>query len=151
MKTLIGGLFIPGHPRPKGSLDVVNARRKVLADSDESTTWRALMAYKLRAEYAGAPPALGPVFVVADFLMPVSPEAVTTRQVGDLDKLIRNLFDALADDPNPRKRKLVSGVIKDDSQVVSVKATMRSCRDGIPGALARPSGVYVAAYELEDW
>ena len=142
MRTLIEAIRVPGHPRPKGSLDVVNASRKVLADNDLSVRWRGLMAYKLGAAYGGQEPARGPIGVWVVFHMPCTAEALLTRTVGDVDKLVRNLLDALADDP--KKPKLSARVFADDSQVVLINATKVVADNSGPGA-------FVSVYEMELW
>ena len=90
-------VWIPGKPKTKGSLEVVNARRgrSVVRESVVgSKRWRALMAYALGNAY-DAPPLIGRVGVDAVFHLPV--QDVTTAGAGDLDKLARNLLDAMQD------------------------------------------------------
>lgn len=115
--------FVAGQPRTKGSL----AKRPngTLYDSVvDSGRWRALMAgavrdaYELRWVRANGPtsdgpaPHAGPVRVDAVFFLPVDP---LTSGAGDLDKLLRNLLDALGTrSKNPRYN---GGVIIDDNQV----------------------------------
>jgi Holliday junction resolvase RusA-like endonuclease len=142
MRPLIDRVFIPGHARTKGSLDVVNAGRKVLADSEASVRWRAMMAYRLSAAYAGRPMALGPIKVTADVTLPVSAEALLTRQSGDVDKLARNLLDALAHDP--KKPKLSAGVYRDDSQVVELSIMKQIVTQDWP------PGIYVSVWEIRE-
>ncbi len=116
--------FVAGLARTKGSL----ARRPngTLYDSVvDSGKWRALMAGALRDAYElawvrangpttdGPPPHPGPVAVSAIFFLPVDPLAYGA---GDLDKLTRNLLDALGThSKNPRYN---GGVIVDDNQVI---------------------------------
>lgn len=134
--------FVAGHPKTKGSL----AKRPngTLYDSVvDSGKWRALMAGALRDAYArtwaqrtcgaeyhasgetigcthphylkcGTPqPYPAGVEVSALFWLPVDPLA---SGAGDLDKLLRNVLDALGTrSKNPRYN---GGVIIDDNQVV---------------------------------
>lgn len=141
--TLLLRTFIAGVPKTKGSLRVRNARTGVLAEGVKgSGDWRALVAGGVRDAYrawwaemtctagkpldarfgtcshpphmrCGAPqPTPGPVAVRALFDLPVDPLQV---RAGDLDKLLRNLLDALASDArNPRYN---GGVIVNDNQV----------------------------------
>lgn len=117
--------FVAGLPRTKGSL----ARRPngSLYDSVvDSGKWRALMAGAVRDDYRQRHgellpgttvrltpgPCPGPVLVSALFTLPVDPLAYGA---GDLDKLLRNLLDALGTkSKNPRYN---GGVILDDNQV----------------------------------
>lgn len=100
---LVLSCWIPGRPKTKGSLTVINAKRNVVSDTPASKRWRALMAYQAAALIKA--PLEGPVVVVAVFHLPVND--VATGRVGDLDKLARNLLDALTD----------AGVYGDDVQV----------------------------------
>jgi hypothetical protein len=112
--------FVAGLPRTKGSL----AKRPngTLYDSVvDSGKWRALMAGAVRDDMARRFPGLGgapdpwrhAVRVDAVFWLPVDPLAYGA---GDLDKLTRNLLDALGTrSKNPRYN---GGVIIDDNQVV---------------------------------
>jgi hypothetical protein len=115
--------FVAGLPRTKGSL----AKRPngTLYDSViDSGKWRALMAGAVRDDYQrhwlgrrdlGPGPHAGVVRVVAVFRLPVDPLA---HGAGDLDKLTRNLLDALGTrSKNPRYN---GGVIVDDNQVVTL-------------------------------
>lgn len=120
--------FVAGLPRTKGSL----AKRPngTLYDSVvDSGKWRALMAGAVRDSYDvhmvralgpstdGHPPHPGPVEVSATFHLPIDPCAFGA---GDLDKLVRNLLDALGThSKNPRYN---GGVIVDDNQVVIISA-----------------------------
>jgi hypothetical protein len=122
---LLVDTFVAGRPKTKGSMRVRNRATGAMQESVEgSSTWRALMAGAIREDYqrrwsgwpanlAGARlPTPGPVAVTATFHLPVDPLQV---RAGDLDKLLRNLLDALAADArNPRYN---GGVIFNDNQV----------------------------------
>lgn len=95
--------WIPGRPKTKGSLTVVNGRRGIASDTPGSKRWRQLMAYAAAGLVKA--PLEGPVIVAAVFHLPV--KDVAAGRCGDLDKLTRNLLDALTD----------AGVYGDDVQV----------------------------------
>lgn len=123
--------FVAGLPRTKGSL----AKRPngTLYDSVvDSGKWRALMAGAVRDAHEvtwvrrfgptsdGPPPYPGAVEVAATFLLPCDPIAYAA---GDLDKLARNLLDALGThSKNPRYN---GGVIVDDNQVTDLRVAKR--------------------------
>lgn len=137
-------VFISGASKTKGSMTV--RPNKSLANSDASSHWRAIMAGALRDDYfarmtpptarpAGGKPGpwVGAVRVRADFWLPGDPLAYGA---GDLDKLLRNLLDAMGTtSKNPRYN---GGVIADDNQVtqiISDKGCWRdeACRFAGPG------------------
>lgn len=116
--------WIPGRPKTKGSLDFQPGKKCRCCDRCEayekggravenvagSGRWRQLMAYAMRIEMSTSwandqPPLEGPVIVAAVFHLPV--KDVAAGRCGDLDKLARNLLDALQD----------AGVYGDDVQV----------------------------------
>lgn len=99
--------WVPGRPKTKGSLTVVNGHRGIASDTPASKRWRQLMAYAAAGQIKA--PLEGPVCVVAVFHLPVHPTSghAWAGRVGDLDKLARNLLDALTD----------AGVYGDDVQV----------------------------------
>lgn len=121
---------VPGIPTPAGShrAFVVNGRAVVTHDSKKTKPWRQDVVSAAVEALNGQPPLLGPVEVAVEFVMPrpkshwrtgrnahLLREAAPTWPAGkpDLDKLLRNLFDALT----------AAGVFRDDAQVVSVDAT----------------------------
>ena len=95
--------WVPGRPKTKGSLTVVNGRRGIATDTPASKRWRQLMAYSVSSLIEKTLD--GPVMVVAVFHLPTGD--VASGRSGDLDKLARNLLDALTD----------AGVYGDDVQV----------------------------------
>lgn len=128
-------LWIPGHPRTKGSLDERHQ------DTPQSKRWRALMAYQLAAERQRIGMPLVPkgvaVAVSAKFFLPTGD--ATTPNCGDLDKLLRNLLDAGTD----------AGVWADDVQVVRILSDKWPAANG-------PQGLALAvwfpdAVELASW
>jgi len=141
---IITELFIPGRPVTKGSLTRQGDR---LVDTPQSKAWRRLMAGAIRddlqrrhwpASDVRCEPYPGPVHVDATWWLPVDPLA---HGAGDLDKLLRNLLDALsAPGPRTTDRSLCAGAIVDDNQVVSL-ATWKHCRDWSPGVSVKVESV----------
>lgn len=131
--------FVAGRPRTKGSL----AKRPngTLYDSVvDSRKWRALMAGALRDAYEvscvrtygpstdGFGPYAGPVEVSASFFLTCAPLA---RGAGDLDKLLRNLLDAMG--THSRNPRYNGGVIFDDNQVAAFGAVVKVGPSEHPG------------------
>jgi Holliday junction resolvase RusA-like endonuclease len=126
-----------GHPRTKGSLRMwcqKNARHTVRVEEEtvNSSKWRAQMAKAAQVDMMERHGRLvnyaGPVIVTAGFYFertarvangerttePIASHATvrpTDIHLGDLDKLTRNLLDALVD----------AHVLQDDSWVVELK------------------------------
>lgn len=141
--TALLDIFVPGTPRPKGSMRHVGHGRLVeqLAGSPD---WRRAVvdaAFKAVRCFCGGEECaeLLPGYPVTDaveveirllFTKPKSapktrPILPTSRATGDSDKHARNIFDALQD----------AGVVKDDSQVVDHHVSKRYCGPGeTPGA-----------------
>lgn len=129
MGSVLCSTWVPGVPRTKGSLDQFHQ------DSPASKAWRSVVASEVRrymgavprgraAEYwteEGAPltllptlasvmPFAGPVAVRCVFVVPPGSDAPSGRLgVGDVDKLARNVLDAISIDAR---------LIADDVQVV---------------------------------
>lgn len=121
--------FVPGHPRTKGSLTPKAPRchccdackgyvgKPQLSDSAASKRWRQLVAYQAQnaMHYQAVAqgyeyPVSGPVSMRLIYWMPPltlgsDPYA---QGIGDIDKLERNIFDALQD----------AGFYRNDAQVV---------------------------------
>lgn len=121
--------WVPGPPKTKGSLDVVNSGRgggrPVLQDSPASKRWRKLVAYL--AEQAKRDATQGfplDCAVAVDLAFVLSGDPTAPRS-GDLDKLYRNVLDALTD----------AGVYEDDVQVVRLSGS--KVGDGDPGVRVR--------------
>jgi Holliday junction resolvase RusA-like endonuclease len=129
-----------GVPKPKGSLrHVGNGRLKEQLEG--SAPWREAVKYAgLEAvrgrEGTGTPFATlsGPIEVDVVFTFPRPQSAPkrrriwpVTRRSGDLDKLQRNVLDAIVD----------AGLIEDDSQVVRLVGE-KTYPDEHPAALPRP-------------
>ena len=104
-------VWVPGKPKTKGSLDVVNARRGKAVVRENvvgSKRWRELVRYSIAGLVAE--PVEGPVVVDLLFVLPTD-DAAKARS-GDIDKLARNILDALQD----------AGVYRDDAQVIRLVA-----------------------------
>ena len=139
-------LFIPGMPKPKGSMRHVGNGRMVeqLAGSQPWRVTVAAAVYRHIRCTCGAPDcqalcdgypldgALAVVFV-ATFPKPKSAPKTrrvdpVTRSTGDIDKLARNILDALVD----------AHAIRDDAQVVELWALKRyGAVDTTPGVRIR--------------
>lgn len=134
--------FIPGWPRTKGSVEHKGQGR--VSDTELSIRWRQMMAYKFRQAYAGQDPATGAIRVELFAMLPVTTwEDLIKRGArgnGDIDKLLRNVFDALAQDL--RKPHLAAAVYVDDAQVIDECTSKRKAAVGA-------SGVHVRVWEVE--
>jgi len=114
-------LFAPGRPRTKGSLRH-QGRGHMVEQVAGSGLWRRLIAEKLAFTLGQEQGQDGPVRKYLPYVGPVSARAVfwfagrveggdpypVGRRYGDLDKLARNIGDAMTD----------AGVIADDSLIV---------------------------------
>lgn len=148
---IIVDVFVPGAAKTKGSLITRNRRTGALRESViGSSTWRALMAQAVRDDIArklcsripqpcahddpntcaAARPCAQPVSVtVAAYLRP--PAGWTTRflagawpiwdRAGDLDKLVRNVLDALGS--KSKNPKMNGNAIVDDNLVCKIIAS----------------------------
>lgn len=138
---ILADFRVNGRPRTKGSLKAYcmkNAAHTMRIEEEvaESKSWRAKVARACREHQLAGNGALrrfeGPVEVRLVFWFPreqavgggpipthdtLWPTAIT---VGDSDKLARNVLDALSMPAKRAHAPLTSGLIKDDSQVVSL-------------------------------
>lgn len=115
--------WVPGLPKTKGSLDHLGGGR-VRENVVGSSAWRVMMVERFIAATAWHTtrpiiPAGVRVSVWVAFWLPVEPASVGS---GDIDKLLRNVFDALSAHtkrcaPSCRKH---AGIYADDVQVVDV-------------------------------
>jgi Holliday junction resolvase RusA-like endonuclease len=128
--------WVDGTPRPKGSLKPTGRqgqRVRLVEQSTDSSAWRDTIAWTARRELnlpAPGYPTQLPVELECTFAFERSAsctdEEPTSGGIGDLDKLIRNVGDALTD----------AKVIADDRQIVAMKASKVWTADGQkPGAL----------------
>ena len=140
---LVLDFTVAGRPKPKGSLRHIGNGR--LVEQVNGTPWRRAVRDAASDALRDAEPLAGPLRVEAAFTFPKPTAAPkrritwpTTRASGDIDKQLRNLFDALVD----------SGVMHDDSQIIEVTAAKRYPFEG-PDALTFP-GVVVRIYAISD-
>jgi len=114
--------FIIGHPKPKGSMRafVPKGSRKVVVREQVSGSkpWRDIVALHLIEWTArGAFPIESPVEVRLHFRVPKPKTSKrkfpTSQRDGDIDKLTRNMLDAMVD----------AGILRDDCYVVRLLVT----------------------------
>ena len=109
---------VEGHPAPQGSKRHVGNGRLIEA-SKRLKPWRDEVI-RVTQQMADTVDQLeGPLYVRLEFRVP-RPKTVTrdypvTRSSGDLDKLIRGVFDGVQ----------IGGLIADDSNIVDVRASKR--------------------------
>jgi Holliday junction resolvase RusA-like endonuclease len=116
--------WVSGLPKPKGSLRAVGRmgqKARLVEQVDPKGVWKTAIKIEA-AQHVDSEPYPGPLTAKLTFYFPrpLKPrhEEPTTRTSGDLDKLQRNVFDAL-------QTKSGAGLIKDDSQIVRVIAEKR--------------------------
>ncbi len=150
--------WVPGRPATKGSLDAIPRsgggfymRESVQGSKD----WRRLVAQAVREDRAGhglTEPTRSAVGVRILFVLPVpiGIEATTSTEfisglwpsmarAGDVDKLTRNVLDALQD----------AGAYEDDTQVCKALVG-KVYADGVtPGSAYQ--GAFVQCWELLPW
>lgn len=133
MITLVD-TFVPGRPKTKGSLSATGPKCKCTPDCKGylkttmhesvvgSKRWLALVAKQCAQAYRpiGAPPHAGPVMVSLLFSLPVV--NVVAGRPGDVDKLARNVLDALTR----------AQVYVDDVQVVTLLAQKTATAEDMP-------------------
>lgn len=148
--------FAAGHPKTKGSLDVVNAKTGVLRESvDPEGKWRTAVACAAVEAATGKRPRVTSYRHITDEMRPALPVADKDRAVavsllfwipgtramgamtadgpvrhgtGDLDKLSRLVLDALQD----------AGVLTDDAcvaRLVAAKEWALAELGDVPGCL----------------
>lgn len=121
-------IFVEGTPTSQGSKKafVINQRAVLVDASVDNKGWRktvtqAIKNHKEFKLYKGA------VNVSVAYWMPRA-KSNTKKQMTqkpDVDKLVRSTLDSITD----------SGLIEDDSRVVSLSAMKRWADDGMPGVL----------------
>lgn len=160
---LLTRVWVPGNPRTKGSLEVVNAgargRKPVVQDTEASRRWLMLVVDAVRGDlfrrHGGQyQPARGPIYLHCPFWLAVPARvgdedialAGIWHQAGDSDKLMRNVMDALSspkDPTDPDEVRKRAGLYVDDVQVQSIVAPKYGCGPDQPAP-----GVALEAYEL---
>lgn len=159
MRTLVD-TFVSGNPKTKGSLTFKSGKyaeenvrgskewRRLMADACRRDLvarmgegWAASASMRpisVRATFRIAPPNRLPGWAAA--LMAVGrPFAAIWGRAGDIDKLSRNLLDALG---STDKRD--ANVYADDNQVIQLVVHKIACLGG------EPPGVRVTVNELDD-
>lgn len=131
-------VFVPGNPAPQGSKSPkgrTKAGKIILVESSKAVKpWRETIV--LMARQRGGILPVGPIVANLDFVMPrpkrtakTKPTPPALKRNGDLDKLVRAVFDA------------ITGVwIEDDAHIVGLRATKRIAEPGEePGVAIRVS------------
>lgn len=142
--VVVGEFFVPGRARTKGSLKPIlsrGARGKItvnlIEQTEHSKPWKLRMIAAIRKAYPSGVTYAAPVEVRAEFIFEREHETrsgvagTRLRESssgawpvsiiwGDLDKLERNLLDALTQ----------SGLIADDRLVVAMQTRKRFAEDG---------------------
>jgi Holliday junction resolvase RusA-like endonuclease len=139
--VIIVDVFVPGAAKTKGSMEVRNRATGAMKESVvDSSRWRALMAqamrddieqrrhvmrspddpYRIELPYPGAVSVtveayLAPPSAVQRWLWPI------WNRAGDLDKLVRNVLDAIGS--TSKNAKMNGGAIVDDNLVCRIVAT----------------------------
>lgn len=129
--------MVPGNPRTKGSVGIQRGRRVVQA-VEGSEHWAQMVqrAAELARARLAMPTLTGPVSVHVLYWLDVADIAVKGPGSGDLDKLDRNILDALTK----------ARVYGDDVQVVRIVAEKRRADRSLglaPGAAIQVFEGYV--------
>jgi Holliday junction resolvase RusA-like endonuclease len=122
-------VFVPGHPKTKGSLEKQGGR--MVESVVGSKKWRQMMAYTATVGRGNRVESeSGPVAVRLVFWLPVAD--VAAGRPGDIDKLARNALDALTD----------AKAYADDAQVIRLIA------EKYPVHAGRPQGVLIQVWRV---
>jgi Holliday junction resolvase RusA-like endonuclease len=139
MSRVLAWAWVPGQPRTKGSLDL--RRGGGMTDSAASRRWRSQIVQTVRVARSGSPSApnvsMAAISVEALCFVPESAaEAIDSGSGaglateaairesptnGDLDKLARNLLDALAVDLVHNDQRKGADVYRNDCQVTDIR------------------------------
>lgn len=167
---IIVDVFVPGAAKTKGSMEIINRATGAMRESVVgSSRWRALMAQAVRDDIArrhctggsrgmacehrapfncgAVKPYPGAVAVtVVAYLTPPSTVQCWLwpiwNQAGDLDKIVRNVLDALGS--KSKNAKMNGGAIVDDNLVCKIDA-MKYVADT---ELHMPAGVLIRVETL---
>lgn len=136
-------VWVPGVPKPKGSMAHLGGGQ--MAQSVRgSTAWAGIIRRAVKAKIergeAGFAARSVPVRVQCSFW--VTGDDIVRERAGDVDKLARNVLDALTRD----ERRDYPGVYVDDVQVIDVRGS-RFLVDGLLFDGAAP-GAHIQAYAL---
>lgn len=155
MSEILAEVWVPGRPRPKGSLRCLGGKAHHMEeDNPASKPWRISMAGALRADrdrrwgVQAVAPWYGPVDVsVFAFFEPDGVGAsslgapLRTHDGGDIDKLSRNVLDALQDGVGVGEKAAVLG---DDSLVIGLLA------EKIFTNIAGEQGIWIRVTTVDD-
>jgi hypothetical protein len=148
---IIVDVFVPGAAKTKGSMEVRNRATGAMKESVAgSSRWRALMAQAVRDDIARRQPPVaelrspwpGAVSVTVEAYLAFGirvrrlPETWALpiwSQAGDLDKLVRNVLDALGS--TSRNAKMNGGAIVDDNLVCRIVASKHVADDRHPAGV----------------
>lgn len=136
MSRVLAWAWVPGQPRTKGSLDL--RKGGGMTDSAASRRWRSQIVQTVRVARSGGPEApnvsTAAISVEALCFVPQSAaEEIRGDHVaadaairesptnGDLDKLARNLLDALAVDLVHNDQRKGADVYRNDCQVTDIR------------------------------
>lgn len=151
MSEILAEAWVPGRPRPKGSLRCLGGRAHHMEeDNPESKPWRVKMAGALRADrdarWGAVPPHFGAAEVTLfAFFEPDGVGAsslgapLRTHDGGDADKLARNVLDALQDGTSDSP-----AVLGDDSLVIGLYA------EKIFTNLTGQQGIWIRVTTVDD-
>jgi len=142
---IITDVWVSGNAKTKGSMEIINKATGAMKESViGSSQWRALMASAVRDDIAMRQPPVaelrspwpGPVAVtVLAYLAPPQRGLFhwpIWSQAGDLDKLVRNVLDALGS--TSRNPRMNGGAIVDDNlvcRIVAEKYSAEGLRAGV--------------------
>lgn len=131
MTSVLLEFFVPGFARPKGSLNATSrigsTKVRMVEQVDPEGIWRkrclkyahaAAKSQGVQLPLTDQPTALAVLFLFDRPDNPKFPNFPATTSVGDVDKLARNIFDALT----PTKSPLSNRVLIDDSRFVNLLA-----------------------------
>ncbi|SRR6266487_2471422 len=132
---IITAVWVPGHPKTKGSLDFFGKGK--VRETVDNKAWRELVTGAVRRDietrhaervtraldHRLPGPYAGPVAVDVTFWLDHPDVYGPSSQAGDLDKLIRLIGDALTD----------AGAYKDDNQIALFPLPIKLPSRGIPG------------------
>lgn len=156
MNAVLVNIWVPGRPRTKGSLSIHGKHVKELPGSPQ---WRMLVADRARAyqrahftEHYVSP---GPVSVDCTFWLPEPADigadslfAGVYHQSGDVDKLARNVLDALSSPasktPTASELRKCARVYVDDVKV----HMLRVAKFAVTGT-THPIGAHIVVQELD--
>jgi hypothetical protein len=155
MSVILAEVFVPGRPRPKGSMRCMGAAHHMEEDNPESKPWRRRMAVALVGDRdfrrGGGSRDVKPYGLAVDvsvvaFFEPSGAAACGARMAptstydgGDVDKLARNVLDALQDSAHGSP-----AVLADDSQVIGLFS------EAVFTDRAGEQGIWIRVTTVED-